>query len=215
MNHTATTPPFASIGLALRGYDARSVVATPQALAERLFVVASGQVVILHRCRHGRFAALAILGPGAAFGDHTIPMDYAASRVVALERAVVWSAPVSTWHYYLSDVHLALWHTQLECICQTNEQYEAMAYQALDRRLAALLLRLSCGRTAVNITHQLIAEILGTYRESISFIMRDLKNAGMVVMSYGQIQLTDVAGLQELADPYCWPMRQPAIAMAR
>ena len=223
MNYTTANTPPASIALVAHlrasGYkleslrcDPRTVVATPDTLATRLFVIASGQVVILHRCSQ-RPAALAILGAGAAFGAGHVPTNCAASRCIAVERSVIWTTPAAAVRE--PSVQLALWHTQMECIAQADERYEAMAYQTLDRRMAGLLLRLAQGRQYVPVTHYALADILGAWRESISGLLREMSGAGLISRGYGQIQLRDVAGLRALADPCgAWPVRQVRMPMA-
>lgn len=72
---------------------------------------------------------------------------------------------------------------------------EAVAFQRLDQRLAALL----CARgPRLLTTHQQLAEELGTVREIISRLLRRFERDGWVALGRERIELTDAAALQRL-----------------
>ena len=73
---------------------------------------------------------------------------------------------------------------------------EAVAFQRLDQRLAAALL----GRgPAVNITHQALADELGTVREIVTRLLKRFERAGWVRLARERIELRDAAALRALA----------------
>ena len=77
---------------------------------------------------------------------------------------------------------------------------EEVAFQRLRERLAWLLLDLSSGRRFVDaVSHQALADMLGTYRETISAILRDFKAVGLVELGYRRIELCDTGGLRAAA----------------
>ena len=49
------------------------------------------------------------------------------------------------------------------------------------------------------ISHQALADYLGTYRETVSAILRDFKRQGLVELGYRRISLLDVDELQAVA----------------
>jgi CRP/FNR family transcriptional regulator len=73
---------------------------------------------------------------------------------------------------------------------------EAIAYQKLDQRLAALLL--AKGDT-VNATHQALADELGSVREIVSRLLRSFEDKGWVDLARERIQITDRDALSALA----------------
>ena len=193
--------------------DPRTVVATPDTLATRLFVIASGQVVILHRCSQRQAGSAGYPRRRCSLWRWPCADELRGQPLHRRRASVVRTTPVAAVR--VPAVQLALWHTQMECIAQADERYEAMAYQTLDRRMAGLLLRLAQGRQYVPVTHYALADILGAWRESISGLLREMSGAGLISRGYGQIQLRDVAGLRALADPYgAWPVRQVRMPMA-
>lgn len=73
---------------------------------------------------------------------------------------------------------------------------EAVAFQKLDSRLAATLLGHG---TQIKVTHQSLADELGTVREIISRLLHRFELAGWVELSRECITIRDSAGLRELA----------------
>lgn len=80
------------------------------------------------------------------------------------------------------------------------ERMESVALTPVEARLAALLLALGRGNGEVAITHQSLAEELGTAREVISRHLKRLEGAGMLSLGRGVVRLTDGAGLRAIAD---------------
>ena len=77
---------------------------------------------------------------------------------------------------------------------------EAIAYQKLDQRLAALLVeRGSGGRTTVQATHQALADDLGSVREIVTRLLRSFEDRGFVELGRERITLRDPAALAALA----------------
>ena len=71
----------------------------------------------------------------------------------------------------------------------------------MDKRLADFLLQESSieGSTRLNLTHETIANHLGTHREVVTRLLRYLQNEGMVAVSRGVVELKDEKALQSLS----------------
>jgi CRP/FNR family transcriptional regulator len=77
---------------------------------------------------------------------------------------------------------------------------EAIAYQKLDQRLAALLVeRSGGGKSAVHATHQALADDLGSVREIVTRLLRSFEDRGLVELGRERITLRDPAALATLA----------------
>jgi len=75
---------------------------------------------------------------------------------------------------------------------------EAIAYQKLDQRLAALLV----ARTAdseIHATHQALADDLGSVREIVSRLLRSFEDRGWVDLGRERVRIVDRAALENLA----------------
>ncbi len=76
---------------------------------------------------------------------------------------------------------------------------EQIMWKSLDRRLAAFLLEEASieGSDRLKITHETIANHLGSHREVITRMLRYFQNEGMVSLSRGVIEITDADKLEE------------------
>ena len=79
---------------------------------------------------------------------------------------------------------------------------EQIMWKRQDKRLADFLLNESEleNTTVLKITHDRIASHLGTMREVVTRLLRYLQSEGMVRLSRGTVELTDLAKLRELAE---------------
>ena len=73
---------------------------------------------------------------------------------------------------------------------------EAIAYQKLDQRLAALLV---AGGGAVRATHQSLADELGSVREIVSRLLKSFEDRGWVNLARERIEIVDRTALEALA----------------
>ena len=72
----------------------------------------------------------------------------------------------------------------------------------IDKRIAAFLLEeISIeGTDTLKITHEIIANHLGSPREVITRMLKYFQNEGMVKLSRGTVEITDAEKLEELCD---------------
>ena len=79
---------------------------------------------------------------------------------------------------------------------------EQIMWKSLDKRVASFLLE-ECSiedSNALRITHEAIANHLGSHREVITRMLRYFQNEGMVKLSRGSVEVTDSKKLQQLID---------------
>ncbi len=62
------------------------------------------------------------------------------------------------------------------------------------------LIILTQGVGEISTTHQQVAEELGSSREVISRLLKDMENSGLVSLSRGRIAITDQQGLTALTE---------------
>jgi len=79
---------------------------------------------------------------------------------------------------------------------------EQIMWKSFDKRLAAFLLEESRLEETVQlkITHEKIANHMGTAREVVTRMLRYFQSEGMVSLTRGTIEITDVEKLEALAD---------------
>ena len=79
---------------------------------------------------------------------------------------------------------------------------EQIMWKSLDKRVAAFLLEEASieDSTVLKITHENIANHLGSHREVITRMLKYFQNEGMVRLSRGTIEISDKTGLKELSE---------------
>ena len=77
---------------------------------------------------------------------------------------------------------------------------EQVMWKSMDTRIAAFLLEESAieGTTLLKITHEAIANHLGTHREVVTRMLRYFQSEGMVKLTRGTVELIDEAALRAL-----------------
>ena len=89
-----------------------------------------------------------------------------------------------------------VFHLFAERIADLMQLIEEVAFRKLDQRLAALLL--GKGRL-LHITHQQLADELGSVREIVSRLLKSFADQGLVRLGREQVEILDPAGLRRLA----------------
>ena len=79
---------------------------------------------------------------------------------------------------------------------------EQIMWKSFDKRLAAFLVEEAAieGTSLLKVTHERIANHMGTAREVVTRMLRYFQGEGLVKLSRGTIEITDEAGLEALQD---------------
>ena len=85
---------------------------------------------------------------------------------------------------------------------------EQVMWQSMDRRVAAFLLEEASieGTDRLHITHESIANHLGTHREVVTRMLRYFQNEGMVKLARSAVEITDRAQLEAVCSEYYFRM---------
>lgn len=123
--------------------------------------------------------------------------DYNARGVTESDTLLV-LLPKATFDALLADPAFRdfVFHLFAERIADLMQLIEEVAFRKLDQRLAALLL--GKGQT-LRVTHQHLADELGSVREIVSRLLKGLADQGLVKLSREQIEILDPAGLRRVA----------------
>ncbi len=197
-------PAFSRV-VEVRNYQRGETVATPGELERFLFILMSGHARLVRTTREGRRLVLAVLEPGAIFGEGALLNAPTPDTFVeAQDDCTVWSIPASEAKAITNRHPIIGWgllQTFGARLAQVESRLEDVAYKKLPERLAALLLELAGYQetTITGTSHQTLADTLGTYRETVSSILRDFKRQGLVELGYRRIKILDAYGLAEIA----------------
>jgi CRP/FNR family cyclic AMP-dependent transcriptional regulator len=187
-----------------------SLVATPDDLSRKMYVLMSGKVNMICTNNEGRRLVIATLEPGAIFGEGALDNPGDPNVFVeAAEPVAVWMIPAGEARNLTIQYPILGWgllQTYGERLFQVENSLENVAYKKLPERLATLLLDLAddLSGTIKGISHQALADHLGTYRETVSAILRDFKRQGLVELGYRRINLVDIEGLKDIGGIWEW-----------
>lgn len=116
----------------------------------------------------------------------------------------VWVIPTKVWKQ-LNEESAVLENYTNELMADrfTNVMWliEQIMWKSFDKRLAEFLLEEVSveGTSLLKITHEVIGNHLGTAREVVTRMLRYFQSEGMVKLSRGMVEITDIAGLEEVA----------------
>jgi CRP/FNR family transcriptional regulator, cyclic AMP receptor protein len=184
---------------------ARSVIATPKELFNNMYVLMEGNVNVICVSEKRKRLVISTLGAGAIFGYGALTGETGTQlSVEAVEDVTLWTIPAAMARAALERYPIITWgllQTYGERLVQVEETLEEMAYCKLPRRLAGLLLDLADHMTGLleGYSHQTLADYMGTYRETVSSVLRDFRSQGMITVSYRRILIKDREGLADIA----------------
>ncbi len=191
-------------------FERGQLIATSDNLSRNMYVLMSGKVNIVCTNNEGRRLVIATLESGAVFGEGAL--DNADDPNVFAEAAnsvAVWIVPAGEARNLTMQYPILGWgmlQTYGSRLLQVENSLENVAYKKLPERLAALLLDLADEESDLitGVSHQALADHLGTYRETVSAILRDFKRQELVELGYRRIQLMDVDTLQDIGGIWEW-----------
>jgi CRP-like cAMP-binding protein len=202
-------PAFNKV-VSIKHLERGEVVATPDELAHKMYVLMTGKVNMVCTNHEGRRLVIATLEPGAIFGEGALDNPGDPNVFVeAADHVSVWVIPSSEARNMTMQYPILGWgllQTYGERLHQVENSLEDVAYKKLPERLAMLLLDLGDNQNGLikGISHQSLADHLGTYRETVSAILRDFKRQELVELGYRRITLLDVEALKEIAGIWEW-----------
>jgi CRP/FNR family transcriptional regulator len=165
-------------------------------------LILSGTIKVLRRYPNGRELPLYRVKPGescllsgSCLLGHS---DYTATGIAETDVDLLIIQLVDFYTLIASDEAFRTHVFQMfgERLATLLSVVEAIAYQKLDQRLAALLLAKG---DPVQTTHQALADELGSVREIVSRLLRMFEDRGWVDLARERIRIVDRAGLAAVA----------------
>ena len=151
----------------------------------------TGREVTLYRFRPGESCVLtanAIL-TGKSFPAIATVEQEAEAVMVPADSFREWVAGQALWRGFFVDL-------VAQRLASVMSLVDEVAFQRLDRRVAALPAQRALRENPIAITHQEIAAELGSAREAVSRVLEDLSSRGLIVLTRGRIEVLDPAALE-------------------
>lgn len=179
----------------------------PEEPGEVMFILKEGRVQLYRISPEGKKLVITTLGPHTLFGEMALlgtKMHNTFAEAVDDCLICVMSRP-DLERLILNKPQVALRILEItgKRLRQAEERLENMAFKGIPARLASLLLRLSEEQESnviTGLTHQDLAESVGTYRETATQVLNDLKSQGLIEIGRKRITILDVEGLEDVAE---------------
>lgn len=210
LNLLRSEEPAFDKAIRIRHIARGKVVATAHELAEKMYVLMSGKVNLVCKNSEGRRLVITSLESGSIFGEGALNQQSDPSIFAeAAEDVAIWVIPASEARSMTTQYPILGWgllQTYGQRLLQVENNLEDVAYKKLPERLASLLLELSNNQEGVikGVSHQALADHLGTYRETVSAILREFKRQEIVELGYRRITILDLELLKETAGIWEW-----------
>ncbi len=180
----------------------------PEDSGEVLFLLKKGRVQLYRIAPNGKKLVTATLGPGAIFGEMSLVgqgmHNTFAEAMDECVLCVMSRSDVERLVQEKPEVAFRFVEALGKRLTQLEARLEDIAFKSIPTRLASLLLKLNeeqGGQQTINgYTHQDLSEMLGTYRETVTQTLNDLKADGLISIARKQIVLLNTPALQSLAE---------------
>jgi len=181
---------------------------TPEEPGEVLFLLKQGEVQLYRLSPEGKKLVVATLGKGAIFGEMSIigqgMHNLYAEATGECVLCVMSRVDVERLLMDKPGVAIRFMEAMATRLQQAETQLEAIAFRSIPSRLAQLLLDRSEQRDGewvlLGYTHQNLAELLGTYRETVTQTLNEFKAQGTIAIGRKQITILDRSALEELQE---------------
>lgn len=187
-------------------FERGQTIYAPMTSDQCVCLLVSGEVRLFRESADGRRFAVATLKPGAVFGQASLlgSVEFE-TYAEAVEPCTVWTIADSSARELLSrrtDLSLSFMAGLSQRLSEVEARLESMAYKKVPARLAGLLLQLmdKKDRTVWGVTHQKLAEMLGTYRETVSQTIREFRDQGLVLTGRKKIVVLARNKLRKIAE---------------
>lgn len=188
-------------------YPKNTIILSEGDTTDSLYMVCKGQVKVSIVDEYGKEVILALLGPGEYFGEMTAMADGAARSacVVTREACEMMVLQKDDFRKVVKDnpdIVIALLKKSMERLREANKKIESLALLDVYGRVARLFTNLSkpCNGVQVieeKLTHQDIANMVGSSREMVSRVLKELSSGGYVTVTHKTITINGKL-------PYSW-----------
>jgi CRP-like cAMP-binding protein len=195
----------------IREIPRRQVIYLPGDPGDRVFFINGGRVKCSKVTRDGKELTLAYRGAGQIFGELCVIDSTPRSEMAeAMKNAIITEIPRDTFHdLMLSDAKLAFSFATVvgERRRAIETKLEHLVFRDVQAKLAALLLELAGEygvehedglQIGLKITHQEMANLIGSTRETISLTLAQFKKKKLLDLNGRSVVLKNQEGLSAM-----------------
>ena len=194
-----------------RRFEADTVLFREGDEGEALYILSQGMVKLSKVDLEGHEKTLAILKTPEFFGEMALLSDARRSATaVTINQTEVLMMFENDFRKLLTGypaISLNVTTTLTNRLGGMNDEAQVLSYKDAQGRVAYVLLRLhhnglveftGDGRTLVRLTHQDLASLAGTSRETVTRALKTLEGEGVISTRPKEVYLDDPEGLEEI-----------------
>jgi CRP-like cAMP-binding protein len=195
----------------MKSYSSGELVYTPHSPMETLFILKMGRIRIFRVSADGRALTTAIVEPGTIFGEMIIVgQQMHDSFAEALDDVVVCVMTKNdVQRLLLGDARIAarISATLGRRLGELEQRLSDAIFKSVPERIASTLATLTEGHASraigrgvqVKLTHEQLAALAGTSRETTTKILGEFADQGLVSLGRGRVNILDVPRLRRVA----------------
>ena len=181
-------------------FEAETIMLEPGDYIRSVPIVLSGSLKVMRQDEQGNEILLYYIRPGEScimsfLGG--LNQTRSKVKVVVEEQAEIMMIPLNVAHHFIekfpawNSFIFQLYNKRFEELLQT---INAIAFKKIDQRLVDFLQtkKRNTGLTELVITHQQIADELGTAREVVSRLLKQLEHEGRIALGRNKIRLLNL-----------------------
>jgi CRP/FNR family transcriptional regulator, cyclic AMP receptor protein len=181
-----------------------TVVFRPDEMQDVLFILKQGRVNLYRLTEDGRKFVTATIPAGTVFGEMSmVGQDLGGYFAEAVEDSVLCVLSRSDLTRLLQrypSIAMRFLERLGQRLRETEDRLGELAYRPVSARIASALLRLAKEEgNAIPLSHQDIADMVGTYRETATRILNEMQEQGLIELGRLQIVVKRGSGLEQLA----------------
>lgn len=174
--------------------------------ADKFVIVLQGVVKVYETCENGREICLYRVNSGQVCVltlTRLLLRSNRCAQAMAEQDVRLLTMPPEYFDRLLAESEAFrgfLMRSMAHCITDVIQLTAQVSFRHLDLRLAQLIRNLSSKETdsRIRCTHQAIANELGTTREVVSRLLKELERAGLIKLKRGSIEIMDSEKLDDL-----------------
>lgn len=195
-------------------YPPGQIFHSPDEYGEQLFILNSGRVRLYKLSPEGRALTLVVLEGVTIFGEMTLVGQWmhdsfaeamTECRIGVIDRDIL--REILQRYPRVAITFMELMGQRLQAM---ENKLADIAFKSVPQRLASVLLNLAgvpdtrmdvlAPPTVARYTHQQLAEMVGSYRETVTKAMGEFREAGLIRVEEEMVYLTDLEALEQLAN---------------
>ncbi|MFC9915006.1 Crp/Fnr family transcriptional regulator [Streptomyces sp. NPDC059862] len=199
----------------MKTYNAGEILYSPAQPSEVLFILKRGRVRVFRVSADGRALTTAIITPGTIFGEMVLLGQHMYDNFAeALDDTVVCVMSRADVHkYLLSDARIAARITAIlgRRLSDLEQRLSDSVFKTVAQRIATTLTTLTTAQPSASplrpvgrhpqiaLTHEQLAALAGTSRETCTKVLHDYADHGLLRLARGRITVLDTERLKEAA----------------